>query len=117
MDPTLGEKQNDQAQEKQSEQGIISRGINSINNLRGANRLLSKPISRIGSRVVLQTGLRGLAAFLAGPGLPIAVAIISVFVFTLIIVGFGGAPPSETSIQAPPSVSPTQAPITPTPEP
>lgn len=110
MDPTLEEKQNDQPQEKQR-QGIISRGINSFNNLRGANRLLSNPLGRIGTRVVLQAGLRGFAAFLAGPGLPIAIAIASVFIFTLIIVlGFGGAPSSETNVQAP-QASPALTPI------
>ena len=115
MSPTLEEKQNDQTQEEQKRQGIISRGINSVNNLRGANRLFSNPFGRIGSRVVAQTALRGFAAFLTGPGLPIVIAIALVFVFTFIIVGFGGAPPSETSVQAPPAV-PTPT-ITPTPVP
>lgn len=113
MDPTLEEKQNDQTQNKQSGQGIISRGINSFNSLRGANRLLSNPLGKIGSRVVAQAAVRGFAAFLAGPGFPIAITIIAVFVFTFIIVGFGGAPPSETNVQAPqtvPTLTPTPAP-------
>lgn len=93
MGPMPEEKQNDQTQERQR-QGIISHGIG----------------SKIASRVVVQTALRGFAAFVAGPGLPIAIAIVSVFVFTLIIVlGFGGAPLSEMNVQAPPT-APTLAP-------
>lgn len=114
MDPTLEEKQNDQSQNKQSGQGIISRGINSINNLKGANKLFSNPLRKIGSRVVAQTALRGFAAFLAGPGLPIAVALGLVLLFTIIIVmGFGGAPSSEPNSQTT-NVPPTKT-ITPTP--
>lgn len=104
MYPALEEKQDDQIQEKQKKQGIISRGINSVNNLRGANRLFSNPLGRIGSRVVAQTALRGFTAFLTGPGLPVVIAIIVVFFFTFIIVGFGGAPPASET------VTPTPAP-------
>lgn len=114
MDPTLGEKQNDQAQERR---GIISRGINSFNSLRGANRLFSNPFGKIGSRVATQTALRDFAALLAGPGLPVAIALGLVLLFTVIIImGFGGAPPFETSIQTPtvPIAEPTKL-ITPTP--
>lgn len=50
--------------------------------------------SGIMRRAVSQTALRGLAAFLAGPGLPIVAAIISISILTFIIVGFGGAPGS-----------------------
>lgn len=112
MDPTLEEKQNDQAQGEQSGQGIIGRGINSINNLGRTNRLLSNSINKIGSRVAAQTALRGLTAFLgstSGVWVPIAATVILVLVFTLIIVGFGGTPPSETNLQTP-QASPTQIP-------
>lgn len=96
MDPTLEEKQSDQAQKKQSGGGI-SRGINSINNL----GRFKNPFGKIGSRVIAQTALRGFAAFLAGTGFPIAVALGLVLLFTIIIVmGFGGAPPSELNNQA-----------------
>lgn len=119
MDPTLGEQQEDSSSQKQQQrQGILSRGINTLNNLRGANRLLSNPLGKIGSRVAAQTALRGLTAFLgstSGVWIPIAIAILSVFVFTLIIVGFGGAPPSATNDQ---SANPASAGnITPTPAP
>lgn len=111
MDPALEEKQ-----EKQK-QGFISRGINSLNNLRGANRLPSNPLGKIGSRVAVQTALRGFAALLAGPGLPVAITLGAILLFTMIIVvGFGGAPgapSSQTSVQAPPA-EPTLN-VTPTP--
>lgn len=114
MDPTQ-EERNNQSQEKQK-QGILGRGINSINNLRGANKLLSNPLGKIGSRVATQTALRGFSALLASQvGLPILIAIVSIVVFTIII-GFGGAPgapSSQTSVQAPPA-EPTLN-ITPTP--
>lgn len=95
MEPTLEEQQEDSSQKQQQRQGILSRGINTLNNLRGANRLFSNPVGRIGSRIAIQTAARGFAAFLAGPGLPIAIAIIAVFIFTFIIVGFGGGVPSS----------------------
>lgn len=108
MDPTLEEKQNDQTQKEQLGGGI-NRGINTINKL--ARGGLKNPLGKVGQRIVVQTVLRGFAAFLAGPGLPIVIAIASVLVFTFIIVGFGGAPPSEINNQ---STNPT---ITPIPEP
>lgn len=108
MNPTLEEKQNDQAQGKQSGGGV-NRGINTINNLMG----FKNPFGKIGSRVIVQTALRGFAAFLAGPGFPIAVALGFVLLFTIIIVmGFGGAPPSEINNQAT-NVTPAET-ITPT---
>lgn len=98
MDPTLEERQANQTQEKKSGQGIIGRGI-----------------GRIGTRVVTQTALRGFSALLASQvGLPILIAIASIVVFTIVIVGFGGAPgdpSSQTSVQAP------SAETTPTPTP
>lgn len=108
MNPTLEEKQNDQAQEKQPGGGI-SRGINSINNL----GRLKNPFGKIGSRVIAQTALRGFTAFLAGQGFPIMVALGLVLLFTIIIImGFGGAPPSEMNNQTT-NVAPTET-ITPT---
>jgi hypothetical protein len=112
MDPTLEEKQNELPQQKRSTEGTISQGINTINNLARARRGFSNPFGKVGSRVVAQTALRGFAAFLAGPGLPIAIAIISVFIFTFIIVGFGGAPVSQTNQSANPTPAET---VTPTP--
>ena len=108
MDPTTEEKQNDQAQEKRSGGGI-GQGINAINKLvRGE---LKNPLGKIGSRVALQTALRGLSAFLASPaGLPILIAMMLVVVFTIIIVGFGGTPPLESNnqaVNAPPTEPPT----------
>lgn len=95
MNPALEEKQNDQAQGKQTGGGI-SRGINSINNL----GRLKNPFGKIGSRAVAQIALRGFAAFLAGSGFPIMVALGLVLLFTIIIImGFGGAPPSEQNDQ------------------
>lgn len=97
MDPTLEEKQNEQVQREQSGGGI-GRGINAINKL--ARQGLKNPLGKIGSRVVAQTALRGFAAFLAGPGLPISLALGAILLFTIIIVmGFGGALPSETNTQ------------------
>ena len=112
MDPTLEEKQSDQPQQKRSAEGSISQGINTINKLAGGG--FKNPLGGIGSRVVAQTALRGFAAFLAGPGLPIAIAIISVFIFTFIIVEFGGAPGSQTNQSANPTPAET---VTPTPAP
>ena len=100
MDPTLEEKQSGQPQQKQSRQGFSSRATNLINNIGGAKRLLSSPINKIGQRVVSQTILRGFAAFLAGPGLPVVVALGLVLLFTVIILmGFGGAPFLELNTQ------------------
>ncbi|MBI2613948.1 MAG: hypothetical protein HYW62_04190 [Candidatus Levybacteria bacterium] len=113
MYPTQEEKQNYQDQKQESRQGIISRGINSVNNLRNANRLFSNPIGRIGSKVAVQTALRGFAVFLIGPGLPILIAIVLVSVLTFIIVGFGGAPALETGVQTLPNHLPTQKPTSP----
>lgn len=115
MDPTLEEKQSDQPQQKQSKEGTINQGINAINNLVRARRGFTNPLGEIGSRVVVQTALRGFAAFLAGPGLPIALALGAILFFTIIIVvGLGGVPSSESNIQAPADV-PTLTPPTPSP--
>ena len=92
--------------------GGINRGINTINNF--ARMGFRNPFGKIGQRVVGQTALRGLTAFFSsfsGVWVPIAITLVLVFVFTLIIVGFGGAPPLETSVQTPPTAMPTQAPI------
>lgn len=74
--------------------GRINRGINSINKLmRGG---IKNPFGKlVGPRATL---LRGFAAFLAGPGFPIVVALVSVFVLTFIIIMFGGAPLPNPSI-------------------
>lgn len=110
MGTTLEEKQTDQPQQKQSKEGTISQGINTINDLARARRGFTNPLGKVGSGIIAQTALRGFAAFLAGPGLPIAIAIISVFIFTFIIVAFGGAPLSETNNQsAKPTITPTPA--------
>ena len=110
MDPILEEKQNDQAQKKQSEQGIISRGINSINNLRGASRLLSNPTNKIGSKIVIQTGLRAFIASMGPALIPILITLITVVTFTVVIVGFGGVPSSEPNGQTT-NVTPTPTPV------
>lgn len=110
MDPTLEEKQDEPSQQKRSTEGTISRGINTINNF--ARRGLTSPFGKVGSRIALQTGLRGLTAFLgstSGVWVPIAIAIVSVFIFTFIIVGFGGAPVSQTSQSVNLTVTPTPA--------
>lgn len=100
MDPTSEEKQNNQNQEKQSGGGL-NHGINTINNLVG----LKNPFGKIGSRVATQTVLKGFSAFLASPvGLPILITIAAVFIFTIIIMGFGGVPfsePAQTQIPTP----------------
>ena len=123
MDPTQGEKQNDQTQQKQSGQGIISHGINSINNLRGAKSLLSNPINKAGSRIALQAG-RSLITFLAtNPWAWGILLILVAVIFTFVIVmGLGGAPTSETNTQgsnlnptATQSATPTETIVTPTP--
>lgn len=113
MDPTLDENQGNQPQEKQK-QGIVSRGINSFNRA----RTLSNPLGKIGSRVATQTALRGFSALLASQvGLPIAIALGAILLFTTIMImvfgGAPGAPSSQTSVQAPPTE--TTETITPTP--
>jgi len=122
MDPTLEEKQNELAQQKRSTEGTISQGINTINNLARAGRGFTNPLGTVGSRVVAQTALRGFAAFLAGPGLPIVIVVVFVLVFTFIIVGFGAAPSSELNGQATnitptetimPTIAPTESVIAP----
>lgn len=117
MDPTLGEKQNDQAQREQSGQGIISRGINSINNLGRTNRLLSSSINKIGSRVVAQAGRSVFTLLATSPWAWVILIVLIVVIFTFIIVmGFGGAPPSETNLQTPqasPTQTPTSSPVVP----
>lgn len=92
--------------------GGINRGINTINNLARASRGFPNPLGKVGSRVVAQTALRGFAAFLAGPGFPIAITLGLVLFFVLIIImGFGAAPPSETNNQSPnPTITPAPAP-------
>lgn len=87
MDPTLGERQDDQAQKQ--------RGSGTINNI---NRLanLRNPLGfkGFGARVAVQAVSRGFTAFLFNnPWVWAIFAIILIFIFTLIIVesGFGGA--------------------------
>lgn len=105
MDPMPEEKQSGESQQKQSNEGAI--------------RGFTNPLGKIGSRVAAQTALRGLTAFLgsaSGVWVPIAIAIVLVFVLTFIIVGFGGAPPSEMNVQAPQASStlaPTLSPVAP----
>lgn len=123
MDPTLEEKQNELPQQKRSTEGTISQGINTINNLARARRGFTNPLGKVGQGVVQQAALRGFAAFLAGSGLPVAIALGLVLLFTVIIVmGFGGAPSSETNNQglnlsptATQSATPTKIIITPAP--
>lgn len=112
MNPTLEEKQNEPAQQKSSTEGTISQGINTINSF--ARRGFSNPFGKIGQRVVLQAGLRGLGVFLASPYGLVLIVIAVILIFTItIIVGLGGAPPSETII---PTIDPTQTEaVTPTP--
>jgi hypothetical protein len=72
------------------------RGIN-INNFMG--RGFKNLFGKSGSKAVVQTALRGFSAFLTGPGLPIAIALILVVLFTIMIVGFGGVPMSTPDNQ------------------
>lgn len=111
MDPLLEEKQNNQPQQKRP---TGESAINTINNLAGARNLLKNPLGKIGSRVVLQAGTRTLSAFLASPAGLVLIVIAVILIFTIvIIVGFGGAPASETII---PTIEPTQTEaVTPTP--
>jgi hypothetical protein len=96
MNSTPEEKQNDQTQKK-TIGGGINQGIKVINNLVGGG--FKNPFGKISSRVVTQTALRGFFTFLVGPVFPIVIALIAIFVFTLIIVGLGGAPSSEQNNQ------------------
>ena len=86
MDPNTNE--NDNQSEQKRPQGGLSQGINQVNNLIGGGIKLPK----LGTKAATQAATKGLAAFLAGPGLPIAIAILAVFLLTFIIVGFGGVP-------------------------
>lgn len=110
MDPILEEKQNETPQQKPLSQGSISRGINAINNLQQMGSNLPNPFGKISQRVVVQTALRSFAAFLLGPGLPVMIALVFVFIFTLIIViAFGGVPSSFTPTTMP-TIAPPAAP-------
>lgn len=117
MDPTPEENQKDQNQERQPGQGIISRGINSINNLRTAKKLLSNPINKIGSRALAQTALRGFAAFLsANPWiwLVLGIVILVIIVFVIVFSGFSGGIPGAPTLETTPTIAPAET-ITPTP--
>lgn len=120
MDPTQGNKQGNQAQEKQSGPGIIDR----IKSLQRAKKLL--PIGKTGLRVAVQAGRSFFTFLAANPGVWIPILVIGfLFVSTLVIVlGFAGAPPLEASPQEsnlfptapPPTIAPTET-KTPTPSP
>jgi hypothetical protein len=103
MSPTPEEKQNSASQQKDSGGEKFGQGINLINDV--ARGGLKNPFGKIGSRTAMraigQTALRGFAAFLAGPLLPVTIALISIFVLTFIIVflGGGGVPNLDTSNQ------------------
>lgn len=116
MDPTPEERQNDQPQQKQSKEGAVGQGISAINNFVRARRGFTNPLGKVGSRAVTQVVLRGFTAFLAGAWFPVALTLGLVLLFTVIIImGFGGAPPSETGVQTPQAL-PTLV-STPTPAP
>lgn len=111
MDPTLEEKQNNQPQQKRSTEGTISQGINAINNLARARRGLQNPLGKVGTRIAAQIATKGrLLAFLTSPAGLVLVVTIVVLVFTFIlIIGFGGAPSSET-ISPTNEIAPTETP-------
>ncbi len=121
MDPALEEKQNNESQQKKP---AGESAINTINNLAGARRLLKSPLGKVGSRVVLQAGIRGLSAFLLSPAGLVLIAITTILIFTVIVIlGSGGAPTSEINNQVVnptpiettiPSITPTET-ISPTP--
>lgn len=87
----------------------------------GISREISRPLGGIGLRLANQAAQRvGVALFGATASIwvPIAIAIITTFIFTFIIVGFMGAPSLESDIDNAPipqaSVLPTET-VTPTP--
>lgn len=105
MDPTLGEKQNNQPQQKRP---AGESAINTINNF--TRRGFTNPFGKVGSRVVAQAALRGFSALLASQaGLPILITLVFIVIFVIIIIGFGGAPPSQINQVINPTVTPTLA--------
>lgn len=97
----------------QSPTGGIGRGINAVNKLTGQE--LGNPLEKIGSKLAQQAVTKGITSFLgatAGVWIPVVIAIVSVLVFTFIVVGFGGVPSSEPNGQTT-NVNPTET-ITPT---
>lgn len=109
MDSTLGEKQGDQAQKKQSGGGV-NRGINAINNLmRGG---LKNPFGKTLTKVTVQAGSKIATFLFTTPAGWVTIGIVVVVIFTIIIiVGLGGAPSPETSVQ--PVINPTTTPTPP----
>lgn len=105
MDPTPGDKQNDQTQEKQSGGGI-NRGINAVNNLMG----FKNPFGKIGSKAAAQAGSRIAAFLFTTPAGWVTIGIAVVVVITLVIVLSLGAPPTETNINAAQTEFPTPTP-------
>ncbi len=103
MDPTLNKEQ--ESQRKKSDQGLLSKGINSIN-------LARNPFGKIRVLgVVTQAARSGFAVLLTSPtGLPILIALATIVIFTAFIVGFGGIPSLETNSQSVINPNPTPLP-------
>lgn len=97
MDPTLEDKQNDQAREKQSGGGF-NQGINAINNLVG----FKNPFGKIGSKVAVQAGSKIAAFLFTTPAGWVTIGIVVIVVITLVIVISLGAPPTATDTNATP---------------
>lgn len=111
MDPTLGEKQEGQFQEKQS-RGGFGQGIKTINNLVGGKFRNPLGFGKIGSKAATQAVLRGFSALLTSQvALPILITIALIIIFTVIIVGFGGIPFSGPDSQT--IINPTITPAPP----
>ena len=112
MDPN---QQQGKEQEQQSRQGPISQGINSINNLRSANRIFQSTTSKIGSRIAFQAGSRAVL-LIATPWFwgVVGIAILVIFVFVIVFSGFSGGIPGAPTTEPTPTIAPTET-ITPTP--
>lgn len=110
MNPTLEENQNGQPQNEQPKEGIVSRGINSLNNLRGANRLAANPINKVTSTVAKQVG-KGFIKFLAtNPWVwgAVGIAFLGIAVFAIVFSGAsGGVPGAPTQEQNNQAISPS----------
>lgn len=70
-------------QQGQSSGGFFSQGVNAINGLARRQGGIPNPFGKIGTKVVLQAGRSLLVTMLTNP---IFLAVLTVFVFTLILV-------------------------------
>lgn len=93
MDPTQEESQYDQEQERQSKQGIISRGNSAVDNIRRARRALKSRLGKAGSRLAGQVTKRagvaiaqGLISFFSSPPGWVVGGIALVILLTLVTI-------------------------------